>query len=131
MNRQNVKTGVLSMLVMGCVLVFQPTARSQAYCAGNGQSDVCSSAADAKCGNARESSKRAFGEKCETGAPVSGKAACKCESLKRDVRPVPSHSLALRAKGGGAGAVAVATFLGLVGFWSLWGAWKARETARA
>jgi hypothetical protein len=118
----SVKAITIWMLVIGAVLVFH----SAAWCetcgsASAGTSSSCSA----------DSGKPALQGTGTTGAKAGGDPSCNCVDAKRASTPSGKHSLALRAKGGGAGVTALSTFLGLAGLWSMISLWRARRAPLA
>lgn len=126
-----VRIGAIPMLAICAVLFFPVGAWSESCSVVTaGASGTCTSE-DAKCSIAPEAGKPALQGVCKTDSKAGGKSDCACADTRGDVRVAGKHSLALRAKGGGTGAVALSTFLVLVGLWSLIAVLRSRRTPSA
>jgi hypothetical protein len=126
-----VRIGAISMLVICAVLFFPAGAWSESCSAVTRVAPGSCTTEGAKCSTAPEAGKPALQGACKTVSRAESKSACACADARGDVRVAGKRSLALRAKGGGAGAVALATFLVLVGLWSLIAVLRSRRTPSA
>lgn len=130
MNAKFAQTRAITMLTIGAVLAFHSAAWSQSCSTVSAQSSISCSSPGEKCSGAPEPGKPALQGVCKTVAKAGGDSTCSCVDAKGAIILSGPHSLALRAKGGGGGGgwIALFTFLGLVGLWSLIGVLKSRKT---
>src|ERR1700679_601108 len=98
-----VKGMAISMLMIGTVLVFQSVVRHPSYSAVSVRASNSSSAPDAAQSGSSEAGKPVLRLPCKAGEKASSDSAGNCSASKAAIQPSGQHSLALRAKSGGAG----------------------------
>jgi hypothetical protein len=121
---------VSAVLLIAVALVLHPAANSQSCSTAGTSPSVSCSQPGAKCGSTQEVGKVDVPGVCKTVSKVGVESSCSCVTAQAGSSQTSLHSLALRSKGG-AGVVALSTFLLLVGLWSLLGVWRSRSAKSA
>jgi hypothetical protein len=126
-----VKAMIFSLMGIATSLLLPSSAWSQSCSTTDTGASISCSAQGAQCSNTAETGKPPSRGTCKTIAKANGDSACSCVDGKAGILSSGAHSLALRAKGGGGGAVASGTFFGLVGLWCLVAIWPSRKSTSA
>ena len=126
-----VKAGAISMLTIGAVLVLHSAAWCETCSTASVQASISCSATGDQCSGTSEAGKPVPQGVCTTAAKAGGDSACHCSDAKGGILSKARHSLAFKSKSGGAGVIALSTFLVLVGLWCLMALWAQRKTPAA
>jgi hypothetical protein len=125
-----VRTTATLMLVLGVFLA----SHSSAWCQGCGTasegSSMSCSVQGAKCSGTSEAGKPVPRGACKTVVKATRDSSCACVETRGKVLRVGTHSRTFVPKGGGIGAVAIFTCLGLVALWCLVAIRRPRNTAK-